>query len=73
MPELINSLIPAPPTTRRPNELEIVTNKIVKISIADKQHIDEIQSPIFENKRKMDKQQHKGRFGITLNTVQNPR
>jgi hypothetical protein len=57
----------------------VVTNKVVKITISDKQHIDEIQSPIFKNKRKMDMQNHKmemqnhkvgGGFGITLNPVE---
>jgi hypothetical protein len=42
----------------------------VKITIGDKQHIDEIQSPIFKNKRKMDRQHHpSGGFGIALNPV----
>jgi len=38
--ELINSIIPAPPIAKLRNENEVFTNKIVKIPIADKQHID---------------------------------
>jgi hypothetical protein len=69
--ELINSIIPAP-VSKLHNENEFITNKIVKIPIADKKHIDEIQSPIFKNKRKMDRQHNAGSggFGITLTPVE---
>lgn len=49
-----------------------MTNKVYKIPISNnssnKHNFEEIQSPIFKNKRRMDKQHTTG-FGIALNVV----
>lgn len=73
MAELINSLIPAPPVINKAeHENETVTNKVFKVPIStnstNSHYFEEIQSPIFKNKRRMDKQNTTG-FGIALNVV----
>ena len=64
-------MIPPPPViVKEGNEHDVITNKVVKIPISNAtRHMDEIQSPIFKNKRRLDKQQNTG-FGITLNPVE---
>jgi hypothetical protein len=68
---LINNILPPlPPTAPKNQNDTVLTNRVVKIPMGNKEINDEIQSPIFKNKRKFDKSHNTGGgFMITLNPV----